>query len=211
MPDSIPIAKTLSCMKIEEELLLSFGGEIKSYKQNEFIFREDEKPAYYYQIVSGSIKENNYNEMGNEFIQNILGTDQSFGDSFLFLNKNYNINAIALADCQIIMLRKEDFCKLIKEHPDLSVHINSCLSQRLYFKTAMIQNLASSLPEKRILGLLDYLKSFHKDNEKFSFLVKLTRQQIADLIGLRVETVIRTAKKLEKENFLKIEARKIYY
>ncbi|KQT18632.1 cyclic nucleotide-binding protein [Chryseobacterium sp. Leaf404] len=198
-------------MKIDEKLLLSFGGEIKSYEQNEFIFKEDEKPLYYYQIVSGSIKENNYNEMGSEFIQNILGADQSFGDSFLFLNKNYNINAITLSDCQIIKLKKDDFFRLIDQHPDISVDTNKCLSQRLYFKTAMIQNLASQLPEKRILGLLDYLKSFHKDDDKFSFLVKLTRQQIADLIGLRVETVIRTAKKLERENFLKINARKIYY
>ena len=211
MADTLPVAKTLSCMKIDEKLLLSFGGEIKSYVQNDFIFKEEDKPVYYYQIISGSIKENNYNELGSEFIQNILGSDQSFGDSFLFLNKNYNINAVALTDCQIIKLRKDDFLKLITQYPDLSVDTNKCLSQRLYFKTAMIQNLASPLPEKRILGLLDYLKSFHKDDDKFSFLVKLTRQQIADLIGLRVETVIRTAKKLERENFLKIDSRKIYY
>lgn len=211
MADTLPVAKTLSCMKIDEKLLLSFGGEIKSYLQNEFVFKEDERPVFYYQIISGSIKENNYNELGSEFIQNILGSDQSFGDSFLFLHKNYNINAVALTDCEIIRLRKDDFFKLITQYPDLSVDTNKCLSQRLYFKTAMIQNLASPLPEKRILGLLDYLKSFHKDDDKFSFLVKLTRQQIADLIGLRVETVIRTAKKLERENFLKIDSRKIYY
>lgn len=211
MVDNFPVAKTLSCMKIDEIILLEFGAEAKIYHQNEYIFKEDEKPAFYYQIISGMIKENNYNELGNEFIQNILGEDQSFGDSFLFLNKNYNINAIALSECKILKLKKSDFYKMLEEKPEISIDTNKCLSQRLYFKTAMIQNLASPLPEKRILGLLDYLKSFHKDDEKYSFRVKLTRQQIADLVGLRVETVIRTAKKLEKNNLLKIEERKIYY
>jgi len=211
MVDNFLVAKTLSCMKIDEIILLEFGAEAKIYHQNEYIFKEDEKPAFYYQIISGMIKENNYNELGNEFIQNILGEDQSFGDSFLFLNKNYNINAIALSECKILKLKKSDFYKMLEEKPEISIDTNKCLSQRLYFKTAMIQNLASPLPEKRILGLLDYLKSFHKDDEKYSFRVKLTRQQIADLVGLRVETVIRTAKKLEKNNLLKIEERKIYY
>ncbi|WP_312076722.1 Crp/Fnr family transcriptional regulator [Chryseobacterium sp.] len=211
MADNLPVAKTLSCMKIDEQTLIDFGAEIKSYQQDDFIFQEDEKPAFYYQIVSGTIKENNYNELGSEFIQNILGKDQSFGDSFLFLNKNYNINAVALSDCKILRQKKSDFFRMIEEKPEISVDTNKCLSQRLYFKTAMIQNLASSLPEKRILGLLDYLKSFHTDDDKFSFLVRLTRQQIADLVGLRVETVIRTAKKLEKVNLLKIDQRKIYY
>lgn len=211
MVDNFPVAKTLSCMKIDEKILLSFGAEIKHYKANDYIFQEGEKPGSYYQIVTGMIKENNYNELGNEFIQNILGEDQSFGDSFLFLNKSYNINAIALSECKILKLSKTDFYKMLEVKPELSIDTNKCLSQRLYFKTAMIQNLASPLPEKRILGLLDYLKSFHKDDHKYSFLVKLTRQQIADLVGLRVETVIRTAKKLEKNNLLKIDQRKIYY
>ncbi|SIS73282.1 cAMP-binding domain of CRP or a regulatory subunit of cAMP-dependent protein kinases [Chryseobacterium piscicola] len=211
MTDNPTITKTLSCMKLDEKLLISFGAEIIRYAAGDFIFEEEASPSYYYQILKGSIKENNYNELGNEFIQNILGDSQSFGDSFLFLNKKYNINAVALSNCEILRLKKDDFFNLIDQHPKISVDTNKCLSQRLYFKTAMIQNLASSIPEKRILGLLDYLKSFHKDDEKFSFQVKLTRQQIADLIGLRVETVIRTAKKLEKVNLLKIEERKIFY
>ncbi|MEG2079569.1 MAG: Crp/Fnr family transcriptional regulator [Chryseobacterium sp.] len=211
MTDNPTITKTLSCMKLDEKLLISFGAEIIRYAAGDFIFEEEASPSYYYQILKGSIKENNYNELGNEFIQNILGDSQSFGDSFLFLNKKYNINAVALSDCEILRLKKDDFFSLIDQHPKISVDTNKCLSQRLYFKTAMIQNLASSIPEKRILGLLDYLKSFHKDDEKFSFQVKLTRQQIADLIGLRVETVIRTAKKLEKVNLLKIEERKMFY
>lgn len=38
-----------------------------------------------------------------------------------------------------------------------------------------------------------------------------TRQQIADMSGLRVETVIRTVKKMEKEGKLVLEGHKIVF
>ncbi|WP_238349718.1 helix-turn-helix domain-containing protein [Chryseobacterium cucumeris] len=42
-------------------------------------------------------------------------------------------------------------------------------------------------------------------------MVPLTRQQIANLTGLRVETVIRSIKKMEREHILKLIGRKILY
>ena len=43
------------------------------------------------------------------------------------------------------------------------------------------------------------------------YIVPLTRQQMANLTGLRVETVIRTIKLMEKNNLLKIKKGLIYY
>ena len=75
----------------------------------------------------------------------------------------------------------------------------------------MVAEISSQEPEHRILRILDYLKKHvHKKEEPFSFKVDLTRQQIADLTGLRVETVIRATKALEKKGELKIKSRKVY-
>ncbi len=63
-------------------------------------------------------------------------------------------------------------------------------------------------PEHRILSLINYLKS--KSNLSTEpFQVPLTRQQIADMSGMRVETVIRTIKRMEEEGKLLIQDRKI--
>lgn len=203
--------KTISCMKIDEQLLKSYSAETKTYKEKESIFREGDSPSFYYQIIEGSVKVNNYNEEGKEFIHNILGKGQSFGDPLLFIDKNYPVNAIALKPTTIIRLPRKNFTNLIKEHPHISLEMNTCLSHRLYYKMIMIHNMASQNPVARILGLFDYLKSYSDCGDAHSFNVKLTRQQIADLTGLRVETIIRTIKKMEKENILKINERKICY
>jgi len=203
--------KTISCTKLDEDLLKSFGGEIKTYKVGEKIFEQGEIPMFYYQIVEGQVKENNQDKEGREFIHNILGSGQSFGDSMLFIDKRYPINAEAIAPCRIMRLSKPNFLDLLDKNPKASVQINSCMSQRMHYQFIMMQNLASNDPVIRLTGLLEYLKSFDSDDSPRSFLVQLTRQQIANLTGLRVETVIRTIKKMEKENIVKIENRKIFF
>ena len=203
--------KTISCTKLDEDLLKSFGGEIKSYKEGERIFQQGEVPMYYFQIVEGKVKENNQDIEGREFIHNILGVGQSFGDSMLFIDKKYPINAEAITPCTVIRLPKPNFLNLLEKHPETSVQINSCMSQRMHYQFLMMQNLASNDPMIRITGLLEYLKSFHTDDIPYSFQVQLTRQQIANLTGMRVETVIRTIKKMETENSVKIENRKIFF
>ncbi|CAD7814992.1 cAMP-activated global transcriptional regulator CRP [Chryseobacterium aquaeductus] len=203
--------KTISCTKLDENLLRSFGGEIKTYSEGEKIFQQGEIPTNYFQIVEGKVKENHQDDQGREFIHNILGEGQSFGDSMLFNDKKYPINAEAITGCRIIRLSKSNFLSLIEKHPEISMQINACMSQRMHYQFLMMQNMASNDPTIRLTGLLEYLKSFHSDDIPMSFQVQLTRQQIANLTGLRVETVIRTIKKMEKDNILKIHNRKICY
>ncbi len=198
-------------MNIDRELLSQYGAENKQYLKDELIFREDDYALYYFQIITGKVKLNNYNDEGREFIHNILGENQSFGDSVVFFDRKYSMNAIALTPSEILQLPKHNFMDLLKDHPEVSLEMNRCLAQKLYFKSIMMQHLTSLNPTLKIKGILDYLKSYHQNEEQFSYPVEITRQQLANLTGLRVETVIRTLKKMQKENMLRIDNKKIMY
>jgi CRP-like cAMP-binding protein len=60
------------------------------------------------------------------------------------------------------------------------------------------------------MTLLKYLRDNSDQKDKSRFYIPFTRQQIADMTGLRVETVIRTVKKLKEDGKLEIEKHKIY-
>lgn len=196
---------------ITEDLLFSLGGEIRRYEANETIFREGEFPLHYFQIMQGKVKLNNYNEDGKEFIQNLFSDGQSFGESLLFIDRPYPMNAVAIEDSSIIKLPKSHFLKLIQENPEVCSNIYQCLAERMYYKYIMLYNLSFQNPEAKLKLFMDYLKSYHEDKSPYSFQVPLTRQQMASLTGLRVETVIRVIKNMEKNKALKIQNRKIYY
>lgn len=198
-------------MVIKEEILHSVGAIARHYQPSEVIFSEGDIPKYYYQIVSGEAKLNNYTDDGKEVIQTLLEEGQSIGESLLFIDKLYPVNAVAITKCMVLRLPKAMFLDLIKLYPEVSFNMNKTLSQKLYFKLIMAQNMASQSPTAKLKVLMDYLKSFQKEQSPYSFMIPLTRQQMASLTGLRVETAIRTIKVMEKEKIVKIKDRKILY
>jgi CRP-like cAMP-binding protein len=197
-------------MLISEELLQLYGAETEQLQPSDVIFNEGDTPRQYYQIKDGRIKLNHYDADGKELILAVLHAGLSVCELMLFIDKNYPVNAVVMEPTSIIRLPARNFTQLLDDHPVISRDINRFLSERLYFKFIMLQNNTSLRPEVRIKGALEYHKSFSYNPEKFSFEVPFTRQQLGSITGLRVETVVRTVKKLEQEGYLKIINRKIH-
>lgn len=196
---------------INEELLQEFGAQIKEYSKNEIIFNQNESARNYYQIISGAVKMNNFNDDGKEFIQGIFYKGQSFGEPPLFIDVKYPANAETLSESSIIVLPKTNLLKLLYQHPEIHLNITKSLANRLYYKAIIASEISSQEPEHRVLRFIDYLKDdVHKITGNFTFKVDHTRQQIADILGLRVETVIRAVKNLEAKNEIKIIKRKVF-
>lgn len=196
---------------ITVELLENYGVVKKTFDKNDIIFEEGNLPSSYYQIISGEVKMSNYNDDGREFIQGIFYNEQSFGEPPLFLNQKYPANAIAVENTEIFILSKENFMKLLEENPKVSIKVIENLAQRLYYKSVMAAEISTHEPEHRVLKLIDHgITYFNFQKDKNGYLINFTRQQIGDLTGLRVETVIRAIKALEKKGELKIINRKVY-
>jgi len=196
---------------ISEELLLRYDAELKAYDKDEIIFNRFDNALFYFQIQSGEVKMNNINTDGKEFIQGIFYAGQSFGEPPLFADVKYPAGAQTIISSKIYRLPKPNFFELLQRHPDMHFKISEVLSYRLYYKAIMASEISSQEPEHRILRLLDYMKIYiHHLEQEETYQVDLTRQQIADLTGLRVETVIRACKALEKKNEIKIAKRKIF-
>jgi CRP-like cAMP-binding protein len=193
------------------ELLEKYGALKKFFEKNAILFEEGDLPTHYYQIISGEIKMNNYNDDGREFIQGIFYNNQGFGEPPLFINQAYPANAMAVENSEIIYLQKNSFMKLLEDNPAISLKITEDFARRLFYKSIMAAEISTQEPEHRVLTFIDYSVAhlnFKKDEN--GYLINFTRQQIGDLTGLRVETVIRTINSLEKKGVLKIINRKVY-
>lgn len=198
-------------MIFDKSLLYKHGATLETYASNQLIFSEGEYPRYYFQIEEGIAELTNYHLDGKEFTQNILSNGESIGESFLFCDKTYPMNGYAKTECRIFKLSKDSFFKIINEEGDAIKNIITCLSATIYQNYLKLFNLSSSDPTNRIKTLMDDLKENHSMTQKCEFEIPLTRQQLANLTGLRVETVIRTIKRMERNNILKIKNGKIHY
>lgn len=196
---------------INENLLIQFGSKLSSFDKGEILFNQGDMPRYYFQIQSGAIKMNNFNDEGKEFVQGLFSEGDGFGEPPLFLKDTYPANAVAIVWSKVFLLSKEKFMDLLMANPEIHLSVTTNLAKRLYYKSIMASEIASQEPEHRVLKLIDYFKTkINKVPVDSTYKVEITRQQIADLTGLRVETVIRSIKSLEKKSELVISNRKVY-
>lgn len=195
---------------IDEKLLIEYGATEVNLEKGQYLFHEKERVSNYFQIKSGKIKMFNLNTDGKLFTQGMFQAGESFGEPPLFTDSNYPACTVSEENTTLYKLPKSKFIKLLKENPEIHFRFTRMLATRLLYKSMLLKEISSFKPEHRILSLIDYLKKEEGIPADQKFEVSLTRQHIADLTGLRVETVIRSVKTLEKEGSLDIRGHKIY-
>lgn len=195
---------------IDPEILLEKGATYKQVKKDEIIFLEGSHCCFYYQVISGEVRWVNINEEGREFLQSIILEGESFGEIPLFDDGPYVSTAIASEDSTVIRLSKTAFHQLIRERPDIHLAFTRMITERLRFKFMIVKEVASHDPEHCISTLFRYFKERNKYTCSACSKVTLTRQQIADMTGLRVETVIRAIRNLHTQGKVLIEKGKVY-
>lgn len=196
---------------IDITLLQDRGATLIQFDPEEVLFREGETCKYYFQVVSGQVRWVNFNEKGGEFLQTVVEKGESVGELPLFDGQEYAATAIANKPSTILRLPKDAFHQLLKDEPQIHFAFSSLLARRLRFKFFMLKKMARHNPEDIIKDLLEYL---HKTTTLICTTcnqVQLTRKQIAEMTGLRVETVIRVIQQLKSKGVLRIVNRKVYF
>lgn len=193
---------------IPENLLLDYGATIENMDASEVIISEKKRADFYFQIKTGEVKMYNINDNGKEFVQGIFYDGESFGEPPLFADFKYPASASAVKATQLYKLTKTKLFELLTNNPEINLKFTKALAKRLYYKATILKEISVHPPEHRILALIDLLKNRFGSDELFQ--VELTRQQIADLTGQRVETVIRAIKQLEQDGEIKLIKHKVF-
>lgn len=190
-------------MIVEELSLLSHKNV--AYKKGEVIYSPGQHPRFVYFISKGQVRMVTVNGDGKEFIQGIFKKNQYFGEPAMLLSKPYLAYTIATEDTSLILLEREQFLSLLENNRAFSVEVITTLSKRLFYKSMMLEELANEHADHRLRTLITYLCKELKPDE----VLPVTRQALADMSGLRVETVIRLIKKMSETGEIKLLRGKI--
>lgn len=181
-------------------------------RKDQILFHQGDSALDYFQVEEGSIKMFIVSPDGQEFIQGIFTAGESFGEPALIGKFPYPGGAKAIEKGKVWKVSGDYFLQMLQENFDLHLKMTGVLCERLRYKSMVLSEISSHDPDHRIISLLKHFKSKNGNcGEASRVRIPFTRQQIADMSGLRVETVIRTVKKLEKEGKLVLEGHKIVF
>lgn len=195
---------------IPSSVLQQYKARLVNVRKDQTLIEEGEQANDFLQVEEGQIKMYIINPDGQEFTQGIFNPGESFGEPALIGSFAYPSSAMAMVDSKVWRLPKPEFVQLLKENFDLHLKLDQVLCKRLQYKSMILTEVSSYDPEHRLITVLKYFKS-KLVHQKEKVLIPFTRQQLADMTGLRVETVIRAVKKMEKEKKLILEGHKIKF
>jgi CRP/FNR family transcriptional regulator, cyclic AMP receptor protein len=196
---------------IPAKILQEYKARLVRSTKDHILFEEGEAATDFFQVESGQVKMYILNSEGQEFIQGVFKAGESFGEPPLLGNFTYPSSAMCVTDAQVWRLPKAEFLELLKNNFDLHLKLDHVLCHRLQYKSMILTEISAHDPEHRLATIMKYFKQKIQPSIKDKMLIPFTRQQLADMTGLRVETVIRTIKRMEKEGKLELDGHRIKF
>jgi CRP-like cAMP-binding protein len=181
-------------MPIHEERSgsIELMGALMPFARNSEIFGENEPADYLYKLVSGSVRSYKVLVDGRRQIGAFYVPGDIFG---LESGDAHTFSAEAITDCKILVIKRSAVMALAARDPDVTRQMWAATARELARVQAHSLLLIKTAQERVASFLLEMAERVAADG-----LVELpmSRQDIADYLGLTIETVSRTLTQLEK-------------
>ncbi|ADU30091.1 Crp/Fnr family transcriptional regulator [Evansella cellulosilytica] len=182
--------------------LLKMSRE-KQLKDKDILFLEGEQKSYIYVLGEGTILISKLTEDGEESLINVLSEGEVFPHTGFFDHSPYPGSAKAKKDVIVLAIPINGFEKLIRTYPELSFRVIQVMNKKIIYLQKKLNELLSLNVEARLIGAIAHLQETQGDT------IRLTHQEMGNIIGSTRETVSRQLKKWEKEQYVDIKKDRI--
>lgn len=195
---------------LEDDLLTATKAEFKRYHKGDIVLNEGDCSPYFLYLKEGELSVYNLTEKGKELLQHKVKKGHFFAEPAILINQPVPANVEVCSDkVEIVKIPRENLINYLKEHPDKLFEFTVSIAKKTVKKSHLLKQIVLFNPEDRIL---QQLHDFKKENycEEKRTMINFTRKELSHMTGLRIETVIRTIKKMEKDGKLEIVNGKIF-
>lgn len=201
----------------ERQIIKDFSS-IKIYNKGEVIFFETEPYLGFYGVIEGLVKIYKISKEGREHIIHIEYPGSTFAEVPMFETNaekslsdlTYPANAMAIEENTVVIkVPVKPFLEFMKHNSDICFKLLSSLSKRLRFLNTHIESVTLDDVSKRLAKyLLIEIEKNKLKNENFIEL-EISKYDLASHLGTITETLSRALKKLQANNIIEVNGKKI--
>jgi CRP/FNR family transcriptional regulator len=176
----------------EERERLAGIAVLRDLKKGEILWNAGDPADALTLIVSGRVKIVRHGA-GGDFILEIFGVGEPVGAVAVFNRMPYPASAVALEPTALVVLPSRDYFALLERHPELARSLMGELTRLYLSLTRKMEDLRGQRVEARIAQLfLSLCERMGRETPEGTLIpMKLSRLEIAEMIGTTVETAIR--------------------
>ncbi len=166
-------------------------GAMMAYPRNSEIFGENEPADYLYKVVSGSVRTYKILSDGRRQVGGFYLPGDIFGLEFA---DEHTLSAEAITDAKVLVIKRSALTALARHDASVAQQLFTLTGRELHRVQDRILLLIKSAQERVASFLLEMSERASQNN---TIELPMSRQDIADYLGLTIETVSRTLSSLE--------------
>ncbi len=194
---ALPIFETLDDDCLQP---LTHVAMLRPIPRHTVVLHAGDRTDNIYFVLSGALKVQVSDEEGREVILSMLGPGELFGEMGVLDDHPRSATVLAVEPSEVVVIGKDDFKRCLVENPDVSLFIMRNLVKRLRLADRNIESLALLDVYGRVARLL--LESADLVEGRKVVTHKLTKQDIAKMIGASREMVSRVMRDLTAQGLI---------
>lgn len=177
----------------------------KFYKKGEVLILQDTEVEGLYILISGRLRITRISEDGKVKVLALLLPRDVIGEMSLLDNQLASATVEAVEDSRLLFIRREDFQSILLKHPSIILEIARILSRRLREADKEIEELSFYSVKTRLIETLINLAKKYGEKTPLGLKIsmRITHQELADIVGSSRETVTRIINALERSKLIK--------
>jgi CRP/FNR family transcriptional regulator, cyclic AMP receptor protein len=181
-------------------------ARVVHYPSGKEIFAKGAPGSSLMAVIEGIVRISSPSLAGREITLNLIHPGEVFGEIALLDGLERTADAIAMTDCELLVLSRREFMPFLERRPDICIKIIEILCHRLRNTSEQVEELSFWHLENRLAKALIRLAE-ESEGENSSVLppnFSITQRQLANMVGGSREHVNRQLQSWRKAGFIEI-------
>lgn len=204
---AIPLFKELDADQLAKVAALA---QVRSYASRAVVVSQGEPARALFAIKRGRLKVSSCGPDGRDTVLGIMAEGEVFGEVALIDGGARSATCTAIEPCELLVIDRLPFLELLEQSPSIAVRLLHVLASRLRRLSQRSEDAAFlDVPSRLARSLLDLATRFGEQRrapESGIFIaLKLSQQELGDLVGATRESVNKHLKDWTRQGFLEVQ------
>ena len=198
-------------MSEEQMRMIEQRTVMREVRRKEVLYLAGDAGDRIYLLKRGVVKISALDDQGREIILALLRMGEVFGEEAALEDAPRDHMAEAYEDALVCIVTKQDFLEMLRTHPTLAFKVTKLIGFRLKTFRNRVENLLyKGAPARLAATLLDLARDHGvPDAQGIVLPLKLSQQDLANLIGVTRESVNLALSDFRKKGLVTVEGRTI--
>ena len=187
----------------EIDTLLHYA-RVERYPAGSEVFAKGSPGSSMMAVLRGTLKMCSVSAEGKEVVFNLMNPGDCFGEIALLDGEARSTDAVAMNDCELLVLHRRDFMPILEKRADICLILLKVLCQRLRQTTEQVEDVLFRHLESRIAKALLHLvesASLHSV-QGLSVDLHLSQRELGNIAGCSRESVNKTLQAWHRAGFI---------